>query len=36
MQKSINESKISQLEITNEALLAAKEADVSRADIGKE
>jgi hypothetical protein len=35
MQKSINESKVSQLEITNEALLAAKQADVERAGLEK-
>jgi len=35
MQKSLNESKISQLEITNESLLAAKEADVARAELEK-
>ena len=35
MQKSLNESKISQLEITNEALLAAKQADVERAGLEK-
>jgi hypothetical protein len=35
MQKSINESKVSQLEISNEALLAAKQADVERAGLEK-
>jgi hypothetical protein len=35
MQKSINESKVSQLEITNEALLASKQADVERAGLEK-
>ena len=35
MQKSINESKVSQLEITNESLLAAKQADVERAGLEK-
>ena len=35
IQKSINESKISQLEISNEALLAAKQADVEQAQLEK-
>ena len=33
IQKSINESKLSQIEITNEALLAEKQAAVERADL---
>jgi hypothetical protein len=35
IQKSINESKLSQTEITNEALLAEKQAAVDRADLIK-
>jgi hypothetical protein len=35
IQKSINESKLSQIEITNEALLAEKQAAVDRADLIK-
>jgi hypothetical protein len=33
IQKSINESKLSQIEITNEALLAEKQAAIERADL---
>lgn len=33
IQKAINESKLSQIEITNEALLAEKEAAIERADL---
>jgi hypothetical protein len=35
IQKAYNESKIAQIEITNEALLAEKQADVERAELEK-